>query len=188
MMTAVFCTLMITACGSGGGGADKATSTGGGSAPALTPPTITPPVTGGTDPILVVYTKSMNESVTTGGQTYALTLTGYCTVYNAHTYCWDDGWHRAGASIGQSYWGLIAVGQGLSQGAEGAATIADPFAAPRLMSVAIPAVIASATYNSTSLDTAMNDVVTNGTQSQIHCNDDGSGTLDCGTFSLVVSQ
>lgn len=184
MMMAVFCTLMMTACGSSGGGssADKATSPGGGT-PALTPPT-------GTDPILVVYTKTVTKSITSGGVNYSVPMTGYCTVYNSNTYCWDDGWHRPIVSLGYDYWGFIVSGGTTLQGSEGMANATDPLLnTPTLVTTAFVNQLPGNVINPDNSETTMVTILlATGTQSQVHCNDDGSGTLDCGTFSLVVSQ
>lgn len=178
---AVFCIMMITACDSGGSGsADPAAAPAPGSS---TPNLATPGA--GTDPLLVVYSITTQQHVTIGSTHYTLPLTGSCAVYKAQTYCWDDGWHRAGSTFGMTYWGLVSANPGLTQGNEGVADLTDPFADPVNMSTAASEVVASATFNATSLDTMMNDVVTNGTQTQVNCNDNGVDTLDCGSFQLT---
>lgn len=185
MMMAVFCTLMITACGAGGGAADKAASTGGGSTPALTPPTT--PVTGGVDPVLVVYSKTVTKSITSGGVNYSVPMTGFCAVYNSNTYCWDDGWHRPIASLGYDYWGFILSGSTILQGSEGMAAATDPLLnTPTMVTTAFVNQLPGNVINPDGSETTMvSTLLATGTQSQVNCTDDGISTLTCPTFTLV---
>src|ERR1700690_2189481 len=82
--------LYITACGgSGGGSSDQKASNP--STPAITQPGGTSPVVPN-DPPLTYYTLVKNATVSSGGHTYPITMTGHCVVYNSEDYCWDDGW------------------------------------------------------------------------------------------------
>lgn len=184
---ALFCITMITACGSKGGG--SADSQAGSPSQPGNQPSLTQPSTG-TDPVLTVYTAISTKSITSGGTTYHVTMTGYCTVYSGNTYCWDDGWHRPIASLGYDYWGFILSGSTVLQGSEGMAAATDPLLnTPTMVTTAFINQLPGNVINPDNSETTMiTTLLATGTQTTIHCNDDGSGTLDCGTFSLVVSQ
>ncbi|MDH4163309.1 MAG: hypothetical protein OEW15_11570 [Nitrospirota bacterium] len=94
--------LYLTACGSSGGGAADSSKTDPASPnpPSIVAPTPSNPTVSGT-----YYTLVKNATVSSGGNSYQITMTGHCAVLDSVDYCWDDGFQTVPA-IGYktSFW------------------------------------------------------------------------------------
>lgn len=108
------------------------------------------------------------------------TATGFCAIYLARTYCWDDGTKTVitGFTGYYSYWGLFFNGHGgLSLGN----TYSDDvMAAPRVVAGAV-----ASNINSVSLGTVAS--VLTGTSTTLECTDN-AGVVDCGDFVIDTTQ
>lgn len=111
-----------------------------------------------------------------------ITEIAYCAVYNANTYCWDNGVITTATGIGaeptlyHTYWGLamngtILTGGGVQQFQN------DAMQNPRTI---------DATLIGTLGQPAINAVLA-GTQSQASCTL-SNGVLDCGSFAIDTNQ
>jgi hypothetical protein len=169
----------LTGCGGSGGASTAAKALTPVSPGAGTPAITQPAPSGGVQ--LTVYTGAQTESV----NGVSITLTGYCTVYESNTYCWDDGWHRPSAADGFDYWGFIMNGSTMVQGNEAALDETDPFLnTPTLMTSAITSQLPASQQNGT--DTMLEYLFANGTQSLVQCTIDAQQNLDCGSFTVVI--
>lgn len=171
----------LTACGSSGGGAASST--------AKTPNLVAPSPSPAPSPSTVQLTVYTDAAIRTVNAT-TVTVTGYCAIYQADTYCWDDGWHRAIPSVAIDYWGLALVGGILNLGNEGVAGIGDEVdpldATPMLITQAFTNLVGGNTIEPNGTEqTMVTELLANGTQSQVTCTIDGQN-LDCGTFTLAV--
>lgn len=186
--------MALTACGSSGGGV--ATQSKAAPTPQVTPvdpvaPVIpVTPVAPPTDPTLVVYTQSESKSVTSNGTTTTITMTGYCTIYNGNTYCWDDGWHRATVNNALDYWGFVVVNGTIVQGSEGEVGVGDAIDPLENTPIEMTTTLVNQLQGNVlepngTEQTMVTDLLANGTQSQVNCTIGAQGVLDCGSFSLT---
>lgn len=170
--------LMITACGKDGG--DSSVPPEAPKAPvaaADASPTPVPPV----HVQLTVYSRTV--TLATSGAS-SVQGTGSCVVYNAVTYCWDDGAKSLNA-VAFAYWGLSSP-LIICPNFSGDCT-SDIMTAPRLMSANV---IATLDQNSgiPSIYRTVNQVLTLGNSVNTDCTEETDGTVDCGSFVIDTNQ
>lgn len=190
--------LCIVACGSGGGSTASANKSDPALAPttpdpAVVPPTvIVPPVVVVTPPVaptptgLIMYSKTTNFiTAVTGLPPYS--VTGNCVVYNAQTYCWDNGYQTVThftAGVPETYhfdyWKEELASNAIVS-CNGCQTVdTDAMTAPTLLSPNVESVITMA---------AVNDLLTNGTPTSVSCTlTNSNNTLDCVSFTIDLTQ
>lgn len=170
-----FVLYFVTACGSGGGGSAASSQT---TAPNLTAPSVpaAPPAT-----VSLTYysvTKTVAPIGSWPAKTY--TATGSCVIYNAKTYCWDDGTKTVTipgvGSYTYSYWDQSMVGAALVSCSGGCG--ADPLTAPTVLSVVVETNLTL---------TAVNSVFSSGTSKAVTCTLTGTD-LDCVDFVIDIDQ
>lgn len=103
----ILSTILLTACGAGGGGSETASVDPGVDPGIVNPPpqNNNPPPQGPQTQQVTYYTKSVTEAPIGGWPTKTYTVNGYCTQVNSKTFCWDDGvktlqWTSGGVPFG----------------------------------------------------------------------------------------
>lgn len=164
---------ILSACGgSGGGGGDVSRVVTPG------PGIVSPPAP--TTETLTYYTLVENLSVTVGGVSHAVTVTGHCVEYQTNDYCWDDGYQiptGLTSSHEQSFWGLCDNAGTVLMCSGGATT--DPVTTPYLWSSMVG-------FMPTPLHQA-SDVYTSGIPTNVTCTDTGS-VIDCVDFQIDTAN
>jgi hypothetical protein len=196
-MKTIICALMmmaLTACGHSGGGSQADMTTPGGSSPNLIPgPTPTPspgpsPTPTPVQTTLTVFSDSATYTDNSIMPNVPVTVTGYCTLYANHIYCWDDGSHAVvypnSPGFVQAEFNYfnqeVAFGDLISCGTYCVASRIDGLTQP----TSLATLIGSTSVGSV-ISPAVNNLMMVGTQSQVTCTDNGT-SLDCGTFTLTV--
>jgi hypothetical protein len=164
-----FLVLSLTACAgkSGGSAAVQAQLPAPVGAPVGAAPVVTPPQpVAPTTVQLTLYADTVSTMLSERGVSYPFTMTGYCTVYESNTYCWDDGLkipNPADQSEALDFWGEVMVNS----------------ETPTLWT---PALDGAGTFQHTA-----QNVFDNGVASQVTCSI-LEQTLDCGTFTIDLNQ
>lgn len=169
MKTLILISLLLAGCGKGGGAKEAA---------ALEPtnPVISPIVLPTTTtlipaPVIVTYYSKSITEVIWGARSY--TATGFCTVINSKTYCWDDGVKTVLAPVLPQYftfWGRTTSSGGVCHG--GCST-SDVMLEPIEMTPSITLNLTQVKINS----------VLAGTPIDATCSE-SSGILDCVDFQV----
>lgn len=165
---------LLSACGKSGSGPVTANT----KAPAVQPSNPSGGA-GGTDPVLTYYTLVVNETVTQGGSSYPVTVTGHCVNYNSEDYCWDDGWQTNPGltNYETDFWGLCDNGGMIGQCSGGSST--DPVVTPYTWT-------SMSGYLTTPPHTPT-EVYASGIATNVNCTVTGT-QVDCGDFSFDTSS
>lgn len=166
-------TILLSACGSGGGGS---------AALKVADPSANPPGggSGAQTESLTYYTLVENLIVTHAGTNYPVTVTGHCVSYLSNDYCWDDGYQiPAGlsSSFEHSFWGLCNDNGTINMCSGGTST--DPMTTPKLYSSMVGFMTIPLHYET--------DVYTNGIPTNVTCTVNGS-VIDCVDFQIDTSD
>lgn len=139
-------------------------------------PTPTATATATPTPTVSVTYYSLTHTVSpNGGQAFkTYTATGYCLIYNSETYCWDDGIHVInfiGGAVGNyTYFGLSCNGTCATDVATSPVQVDQSFTGQIITGVTVSGVLSG------------------GTATTVTCNDDGSGSIVCPSFTINTNQ
>lgn len=129
---------------------------------------------------LTYYKLSRTEAPITNWASKVYTATGFCVVYNSHTYCWDDGVKTVSIppsyTFKYTYFGLQGTAQNWNHCYGGCSSDLMPL--PRFI---------SSTLQNNITPAVINAVFTNGTPKTVSCTE-SSGVLNCGDFVIDLNQ
>lgn len=149
-----------------------------------------PPPVGVSTFSLTYYRAAKTVAPITGWSTKTYTAVGSCVVYNANTYCWDDGvktltWNSNNLQYGPytySYFGLGIDSMNRLDICNGGCPVNDAMIAPRIVSGSI----GTQFKDDSTVKTGFNAVMA-GTGVPVTCFED-SRTLNCGDFTVDLNQ